>query len=241
MKTRTFILLVALLATAAHAADQKPLLFLGNSYTGQSGKAIREVFKRTAPEYTITTVTPGGKNLAFHAEKHMGKVTEKKWHTVVLQCQSQTPGLPGNHGNGFQKAADQLSDAIRKNGSLGVLFQTWGRRDGDKRNPKLYKTFEIMNGKLEKAYTSAAKRNRIKRAPVGAAFALVKKQDPELFEGLYKGDGSHPSGKGAYLTACVMFQTITGKAATTITWDGGFPDQAETLRQLASRAVMTAR
>ena len=115
---------------------------------------------------------------------------------------------------------------------------TWGRRDGDKRNARVYPDFITMHGKISASYEKAAEENRALLAPVGRAFAIVHGQDKALFRKLYKSDGSHPSSEGAYLAACVLWGTLSGKNPNSIRWNGTLNlRQAKVLRDAAAKAV----
>ena len=48
-------------------------------------------------------------------------------------------------------------------------------------------------------------------SPVGEAYRIFKNENPEEFKSLYRRDGSHPTGPGHYLAACVHFSTLFGK------------------------------
>ncbi|MDH3583588.1 MAG: hypothetical protein OER86_05175 [Phycisphaerae bacterium] len=223
------------------ANDTKHVLVLGNSYSGGSAKAITELFKREAPEFRFTFVTPGG----FTLERHLKtpatrkRIASRDWDFVVLQDQSQTPGLPGKHGEGFHRAAAELSAMVRRQGRAKILlFMTWGRRDGDRRNPKIYPDFTTMHGKLSTQYRIAAGKNKLGLAPVGDAFALIHQRDQALFRSLYKNDGSHPAPTAGYLAACVFYGALTGKPPAKIRWTAKLdPPRATTLRQAAADAL----
>jgi len=126
----------------------------------------------------------------------------------VLQEQSQTPALGGQYTQSFHQSVDQLSKIIKDAGATPVLYATWGRRDGDSKNAAAFPNFETMNAKLARSYQQAATRNGARVAPVGQAWAAVKKQDEALWHTLYRKDGSHPSANGAYLTTCVFAQLL---------------------------------
>jgi len=97
---------------------------------------------------------------------------------------------------------------ITQAGAKPVFFMTWGRRDGDGENKKVNPDYTTMQDNLSKAYRAAAKRNRAVIAPVGEAWRLVWKKDHELARQLYARDGSHPSAKGAFLNACVLYAVL---------------------------------
>ena len=233
-------LLLSSLFVAVSAGKDTKILFLGNSYTAQSAYFIKEVFNRDGGSYELRFGTPGGKDLHFHLTNPTSQkaLHSTKWDFVVIQDQSQKPGLGDPYTQGFHTAAKGLCEAIRKQGGKPCFFMTWGRRDGDKRNTQVYPDFSTMHGKISGAYEKAAEENRALLAPVGRAFAVVHGQDKALFRKLYKSDGSHPSSEGGYLAACVLWGTLTGKDPSSIRWNGSLNSrQAKVLRAAAAKAV----
>ena len=86
-----------------------------------------------------------------------------------------------------------------------------------------------MQSRLAEGYTRYAENittvgNTVWIAPVGLAFKTVHDaveangtnatQAGNLFYDLYTADGSHPSLKGSYLAACVMFSTLSGDSCS---------------------------
>ena len=61
---------------------------------------------------------------------------------------------------------------------------------------------------IEQGYQNAATRYGGVVARVGAAWQLALTEMPTVV--LHQDDGSHPTGAGTLLTACVMLQTLTG-------------------------------
>lgn len=239
MKFILSLLLSSLLLSVSTGKDKK-ILFLGNSYTAQSSKFIKEVFNRDGGTYELRFGTPGGKDLTFHLTDSTSQKALKsaRWDFVVIQDQSQKPGLGGKYTQGFHTSAKGLAGAIRKQGAKPCLFMTWGRREGDKRNTKVYPDFTTMHGKISGAYEKAGRENDSLVAPVGHAFSMIHSQDKALFRKLYKKDGSHPSTHGGYLAACVLWGSLTGKDPNVIRWNGSLKaGEAKFLRSVASKAV----
>jgi len=203
--------LMSLSCSAAEpSADTKPLriLFVGNSYTNGSWKAITEVFQG----HDLQRHTRGGAKLEAWAkdEKLHEKIKSGKWDFVVLQEQSQMPSLTEPFVKRFMDGAMKLDERIRASGAKTVLFMTWGRRDGDKRNKQLNPTFEAMQAKLSKNYRAAAEKLNARVAPIGDVFAEIKNSHGDLFPKLYKGDGSHPSGLGGVAAAYTLHYALIG-------------------------------
>ena len=151
---------------------------------------------------------------------------------VVLQEQSQIPGFHAANSPLWTEsleAALLLDDLIEAAASNTVFFMTWGRRDGDAQNVELYPDYISMQLYLDTGYHLYAKEtassDRVTTiSPVGRAFQelfedeIAKGEDPlnptSLFHSLYSGDGSHPSLQGTYLSAAVLYATLTGRDPT---------------------------
>jgi hypothetical protein len=218
----------------------KKILFIGNSYTSECSRSITDLFKNESPEWKLTFHTKGGKDLAYHLADPSTKpiVLSQKWDFVVLQEQSQKSGLGGQFSKDFRDAVNSFSKMIRKNGSSPCLYLTWGRKAGDKKNPKMYPDFQTMQKKIAYAYLEAGKENRARILPVGLAYSKIKQQDQALFESLYKKDGSHPSEIGAYVVSSVFWGGLTGKDPRNIKWRGGIEHpKAVRLRQVAQASI----
>jgi hypothetical protein len=240
MKFILSLLLSTLLLSVSTGKDKK-ILFLGNSYTAQSAKFIKEVFNREGGSYELRFGTPGGKDLHFHLTNPTSQkaLQSAKWDFVVIQEQSQKPGLGDPDTKSFFDGAKGLCTVIKKQEAKPCLFMTWGRRDGDKLHTEVFPDFITMHGKISGAYEKAARENDSLLAPVGHAFAIVHGQDKALFEKLYKSDGSHPSAEGGYLAACILWGTLTGKDPSSIRWNGSMNSRhAKVLREAAAQAVL---
>jgi len=228
-----FLVLNCAVGTVTWAAPQratpvipKKVLFIGNSYTSQVRKQLLQML-RNSPyrETTLRFITKGGAKLKEHRknETTLQVIKNGNWDYVVLQEQSQTPAIGGRSTRSFHASVDALSEWIKESGAQPVLYMTWGRRDGDRRNKM--PTFANMQSKLRRAYTSAAKRNNTILAPVGEAWAVVRDQNKDLGDQLFASDGSHPSNKGAYLTACVFFRVLFNDSLAAIQSSDSLTDQ----------------
>ena len=189
----------------------KRILFIGNSYTGGTKAGIELFLKQADRDIQLQFIHPGGRRLANHAENEqtLQTIAAGDWDLIVLQEQSQIPSLPGMRDE-FLRSGESLAQAVHKAGSGCLLFETWGRRDGDKQNKQLNPDFTTMQKRLSEGYAALGQRTETPVAPVGQAWAIVHSESPELFEKLYDRDGSHPSPLGAYLTGAVFYAVITG-------------------------------
>jgi len=71
-------------------------------------------------------------------------------------------------------------------------------------------------------------------SPVGDAFRIIHQERRELWAELYHTDDFHPSAIGTYLSACVLYATVSGKALNTGSHDPF--DREICLKSLVSRA-----
>jgi hypothetical protein len=161
MIKNTILLLIIFLSIATIHCEAKKILLIGNSYTSQCSRTITDLFKNESPDWELTFHTKGGKDLAYHLADPTTKpmILSQKWDFVILQEQSQKSGLGGKNSQGFHDDVASFSKIIRDTGSTPCLYLTWGRKAGDKKNPKIYPNYQTMQKKISAAYFEAGKKN----------------------------------------------------------------------------------
>ena len=198
---------------------QTKILFLGNSYTAQSARFIKEVFNRDGGSYELQFGTPGERSqFPSHQPNQSTSSKSAKWDFVVIQDQSQKPGLGGPYTEGFMRG-ERTMRGHRKTRRQTCLFMTWGRRDGDKRNTQIYPDFITMHGKISSSYKKAAEENRVLLVRSDGIFAIVLGQDKALFRKLYKSDEATLERRSLF-GRLVLWGTLTGKNPSSIRWNG---------------------
>ena len=216
-------------------ASNLSVLMYGNSYTGANGLAslVDDVLDHTGYNGTVDANVGGGmrlpqhwQNLATPSHQWNTSLRSSQWDYVILQDQSQVPSFPTTEPMWQQSknASVNISTEVEAEGGETFLFMTWGYRDGDSMN-SFNNNFTAMQSRLTEGYTRYAENistagNTVWIAPVGLAYqnihdsVVADGDDPtlsgNLFYDLYTSDGSHPSLKGSYLTACVIFSSMTG-------------------------------
>ncbi len=245
------------------------LLFVGNSYTYYNDlDQLVASFATSlpgAPIVTASRVASGGYRLPQHASDaatdstplaaFLGTGPYPSWTFVVLQDQSQIPGFPESQQERIDSVAASVELARRaaEHGATTLLFQTWGRRDGDSSNPDRFPDFITMNNLLAEGYAQMEQAIRaagypVRRVPVGAAFAAIREgdlaagRDPldsaSLFFRLYAADGSHPSLEGSYLAAATFVCTLGDSVAPPFAFSPSALDAGDATRlQLAGCAA----
>lgn len=243
------LLVLAVLIAGIVNAQDKSILFLGNSYTYTSNlpQMVYELALANGDTIYHESNTPGGYTFEGHSTNNstLTKIASRDWDFVVLQEQSQRPSFPPTQvADDVYPYAAVLVDSIKSNYECTepVFFMTWGRRDGDQQNCQFYAplcTFEGMNARLRESYTEMADVNDATVAPCGAAWQQMKLDNPTFWNGLYSGDGSHPSAWGTYLNACIFYATMFRESPVGLDYYASIGQaDAEVLQQVAEDMVM---
>jgi hypothetical protein len=186
------------------------VLFIGNSYVyfNNLGDLVAGIAasQKGGPTITPTLAVRGGTTLRFHLDGGPGiKALESgQWDFVILQEQSQLSGrvVDGKPTVGdpstFYASVREFVQKIRRTNASPLLYMTWARRD----QPG-------QLAELSKAYMTIGNELNVKVMPVGHAWEEARRR--WLSADLYLYDGSHPTATGSYLTACVIYASITGR------------------------------
>lgn len=206
--------------TRLASSETPAVLFIGNSYTFGLPKAFARAAKSGGREVEVAQATRSGQSLARHANDPVTLQTlrSRRWDVVVLQESSRTPADPVKRRLSMIPAIKKLARETRRQGSLPVLYQTWGRRDGDRRFPG--DDFFRMNRRIREGYVLASRKcGNLPIVPVGEAW------EREFRAGrgaeLYQPDGSHPSADGVRLTAETFRMALLPVSADAATEKGG--------------------
>jgi len=214
------------------------VLFIGNSYTYVND--LPSTFARLAGSagrpVEVSSVANGGETLSQHAaaSDSLDAIASRRWTYVVLQEQSETPATwPGR--TSMYPAVRSLAGVIESAGATPMLFMTWAHRDG---LPTAgLADYGAMQQPIDDAYLAIARELSVPVAPVGYAWSQVRRDHPEI--GLWADDGSHPSGAGTYLAACVFYASIFRASPAGLTFYGDVgADQARLLQDEAGSRVL---
>lgn len=241
-------ILCALFSVSAYAQTTS-ILFLGNSYiyTADLPGTLYNLALAGGDTIYREQNTPGGYTFQQHSTNatSLSKIASRNWDFVVLQEQSQIPSFPPSQVESqCYPYAQILVDSIKSNYQCTepIFFMTWGRRDGDQSNCQFYAplcTFEGMNARLRESYLEMGLDNSATVAPCGAAWQQMKLANATFWNGLYSGDGSHPSAWGTYLNACIFYATIFRQSPVGLNYYSSIGQaDAEALQQLAEDIVI---
>ncbi len=216
---KRILLLSILIIPVFSIAQEKKVLFLGNSYTyfNNLPKLVSDIADSKGDSMFYDSSTPGGHTLQGHTTNtnSISKIAARDWDYVILQEQSQRPSFPPSQvQTDVFPYAKFLDSLIVTNDSCTetMFYMTWGRKFGDQSNCQFYPplcTYEGMQTRLRDSYVQMANDNDAVVAPVGIAFRNSIAADSNL--NLYTADNSHPSVFGSYLAACVFYASIFHK------------------------------
>ncbi|MBT3191250.1 MAG: hypothetical protein HN341_01715 [Verrucomicrobia bacterium] len=231
------LLCVALITTGVEAASPGEtgaldILFIGNSYTGNLRDLFNRFMAEAFPGSHLAYRTPGGWTLSRHVADPGVKeaITSRTWDYVVLQEQSRLPTFDPKSAmyREHRQAIRTLVEWISASGAAPILYETWGRRDGDGGSPKRSPDFDAMQVHLTRAYADAARETGARVIPVGQAWQAVRRTDIELGRALHAKDGSHASPKGSYLIAATFLHGLAKTDAATLHPPPGLTEQETT-------------
>ncbi len=227
-------------------AQQKKVLFLGNSYTeyfdlpqllvnmAQSTNDIIVTDSRTIGGYTL-------KNHSSDAES-LRKIAIGNWDFVVLQEQSQLPSsLINQVTTQVFPFAESLNTKIITSNPCAetVFYMTWGRQNGDNENcasnPPVC-TYVGMDDLLKERYLTMTNANNAIVAPVSAVWRYLRVNHQTL--NLYDPDGSHPSIIGSYVAACAFYTTILRKNPTLISFNSSLSAGDANIIKAATKKII---
>jgi len=229
---------------------------------------VAAIFKRFTEEvglrYDVHVELLSGDALKAHYERALDIIKRPGWDVVVMQDLSTGPILETRAGSpqDFERYTQLLEQAVHATSPTAKiwLYETFPRADLTYPDgaPFAGKPITFMGNQLHDAYYAEVARegHLAGVAPAGDAWLRaiasgVAEANPYAPESgkldLWAVDHNHPSAWGAYLNACVIFETVTGRDPRAL--GGGeraavdlsiTRDQALTLQRLAHETVTHA-
>jgi hypothetical protein len=174
------------------------ILFVGNSYTSRNNlpRLIADLAAEAGEprQVEVAAIVAGGASLKRHwnAGKVQAALENAPWDYVVLQEQST---LPFKSPQRYHQNVRLFHPEIARHGAQTVLYLTWARQQALERQDEISRAVQAIAGEIAAPIV-----------PVGPAWQLAMQQMPGVR--LYVEDGSHPTGAGSYLAACVFLVAL---------------------------------
>lgn len=173
---------------------------LGNSHTlaHQLPQQLEALLRAGSPGKSVAVVVAPG--LMFLDERlahrqSMDLLRSREWTAVVLQAQKYSSSGLYSYSTVEAQTLVRETRAVK---ALPVLFPEWPRLGV----PETQTIYAL--------HVSIARQQSACVAPVGQAWDLAQARMPAL--ALHASDGNHSNPAGAYLSALMLYATISGKS-----------------------------
>ena len=213
------------LAGVVQQPAELTVLFVGNSLTAVNDLPglVRRIGDADGQRVRTWSVTADDVGLPEHWSdgRAARELARRRPAFVVLQ---QGPSSLPESRVVLRDYAARFAAAAADAGAKPAMYMVWpsARRSGD---------FD----RVIESYTLAARDIDARLLPVGTAWREAWKSDPTL--ALYGADGFHPSERGSWLAALVIYCGLTGRTPEDVRLPRGFPSPDALYRQSAAAAL----
>ena len=202
-------------ATAAMTGDPCSILFIGSSYFNFNDLPglMKNLSLQSGRDVFIDQHIPSGYSLHDHLgdKTTIDKICSREWDLVVLQGSGARIAYPELHPEQpFYFSLESLCKIVIRNSSRTeiVLSMPWAFEDGMTWIEGMNEGFSEMHTRILERTLAYADSLDLLVAPVGQAWlrVLEEKNFPRHY--LHMTDWNHPTLKGSYLSACVIYSSI---------------------------------
>ena len=223
------ILSLGNLSIAANSVDQPlEILFIGNSYTFYNDlpDILYNLASSSGKDVYVDYYAPGGKSLYEHSTNSItiNKIREKNWDFIILQGTGRRIAYPDSFTlYPAYSALLILEDLIHNNCAATriIFFMSWADEDGMTWIEGWTETYEEMQIDIYDKTIEYSNNIGLTIAPIGWTWYKVLEEEDYPLHYLHLSDWNHPSIKGSYLTACVIYSTIFIESTLNIPYYAG--------------------
>lgn len=222
------------------------ILLIGSSYFNSNNLPglLSNLSKCTNKHVNIHFTSGGGPYLADHAQSQIteSKIYERDWDFVILQGVGTLVAYPEIFiGHPVAPALKTLKKKISsKSESTKMVFcLPWAFEDGMAWKDGWTDQYPEMQKKIYDNTLEYAEDIGFIIAPVGWAWnrVLEEKNYPQHY--LHVSDWNHPSIRGSYLMACVIYSTLFKESTSGMDYFAGLPEnEAAYFQTVASSVVL---
>lgn len=218
----------SLYADTDNTKSTTEILLIGSSYFNYNN--LVNILKRLVTEEEIDVYFEmqgeNGTFLADHAisDATEAKIKERQWDYVILQGEGSSVA----YSDYFTEkpifaALSTLKQKIKANSELTriVFAMPWAFEDGMTWYQNWTDSYEDMQGLIYSETLKKSVEIGFEIAPVGWVWNKVLREYDYPLHYLHMSDWNHPTFKGSYLMACVLYSTIFQKSTI------NFPTHAE--------------
>lgn len=204
------------------------LLFMGNSHMSSHNlpRLVAQLIQSGIPVATVETRLASGYHFLDERLKHAPStklLNDGNWSHVILQAQKYS-----TTGRYFYPtdAAEEWIRRINAKNARAIMFPEWPRRGNKEEGQRIHQLHQSI-AQAEPACV----------APIGLAWEQALQHNPRLK--LHSSDGNHAALEGAFLTALVLYGTISQQDPAQLGEISGIALNRETQSELRRAASVT--
>ncbi|MBU1099436.1 MAG: hypothetical protein KKA84_03450 [Bacteroidetes bacterium] len=236
--------------TSCHSPDEtKKVLLIGASYFFSLPQDLAGLAQSRNKDFFVDGIIIGGALLDYHANNLLTeeRIRSEHWDHVILQGVCTNAAFPETSAQIFPPyvshplvpSIQSLMTIIEDNcDSTETIYQMpWAFEDGTIWLPGYNHSYFDMQQLIYDNVLAFANDLDFKVSPVGWAWNRVMSDRPGIK--LFQSDFNHPSVKGAYLLACVVYVSIYGESVVGSSYLGTLSlEEATYLQEVASSTVL---
>jgi len=229
-----------------NARDPYKVLFIGSSYFNNNN--LPDLFENLVTcsenEVIIDQAITNGLYLADHAgsPSTAAKIAEQNWDYVILQGVGSLMAYPEYYTHHpVYPALVTLRDMIYENcpTSRIIFCLPWAYEDGMTWMPGWTDTYVDMQVHIYNNTLQYSDEIGFEISPVGWAWKTVLEETDFPLHYLHMSDWNHPSLRGSYLMACVVFSTVYLQSTAGFNFSADLPQEEVThFQSVASYTVL---
>ncbi len=233
-------------ASPKNNPDTCEILFIGSSYFNFNDlpSLVRDLAHSSNIEVYIEMYGQNGTYLSDHASDPgtEAKINERDWDYVILQGVGVLMAYPDYFtDHPVYPALITLRDKIHANceATRMIFCLPWAFEDGMTWYEDWTDDFEEMQIHVYDNTLQYSDEIIFEIAPVGWAWYAVLEEYNYPLHYLHMNDWNHPSLKGSYLMACVIYSTVFQESTVGNSYHAGIPeDEVEFFQEVASDTVL---
>lgn len=227
-------------------SDPCKILLIGSSYFYSNDLAglLENLCISAGKDVYIDKYYPCGLYLAHHALSDVteAKIREQKWDFIVLQGVGTNTAYPDHYDEYpvFPALVTLKQKILENNPATQIIYSMpWAFEDGMTWLEGWKDEYSDMQMKIYKYTLKLSDSAGVAIAPVGYAWLKVLQEKRYPLHYLHISDWNHPSMKGSYLMACVLYSTIFMESLNGNAFMVDLPqEEASYFQTMASKTVL---
>ncbi|MFC2107140.1 DUF4886 domain-containing protein [Bacteroidota bacterium] len=245
IQTTLIIFAIIVFVIPVFSQDSTKILFLGSSYFNLNSlpDLIQNLADNSNKDVYIDQFIPSGIYLSDHATSPVSeaKINSQDWDFVILQGVGSITAYPDSFtAHPVFPSLQTLQNKIYQNCASTQMFfcLPWAFEDGMTWYgwPDTYTDMQLKAYNNTMEYSSNLD---FPIAPVGWAWNTVLEKMNFPLHYLHQSDWNHPSLRGSYLMACVIYSAVFQESTLGIIYNPGLPPADVTcFQEVASNMVL---